>query len=54
MYCVIFVIVLMFPSAVTRTLILIMTMKWRHCGEVANMKTSECSTQRLLFPTTTA
>lgn len=44
----------MFPSAVTHMLILTMTMKWRPSGEVASMKTSECSTQKLLFLTTTA
>lgn len=41
------------PSAVTHTMIHTMTMKWRPFGEVASMKTSECSTQKLLFLTTT-
>lgn len=31
----------------------IMTMKWKPCGEEANMRTSECSTQRLRFLTIT-
>lgn len=38
---------------VSRTLTLIMTMKWKPCGGVASMKTSECSTQKHHFPTTT-
>lgn len=42
----------MLSSAVIRILILTMTMKWRPSGEVASMKTLECSTQKLLFPTT--
>lgn len=32
---------------------LIMTMKWKPCGEEANMRISECSTQRRLFRTIT-
>lgn len=39
---------------VTPTLIHTMTMRWRPSGEEDITKTSECSTRKLLFPTTTA
>lgn len=38
---------------VIHMLIHTMTMKWRPYGGAASMKTSECSTQKLLFLTTT-
>lgn len=40
-------------SVTTLMLIHTMTMRWRPSGEGDSMRTSECSTQRPLCPTTT-